>query len=218
DRLERVVGAKRLLADCTGRSGWPERGVYFFFESGEFRSDSGKGPRTVRVGTHALTPDAGTRLWGRLRQHRGTSSSGGGNHRGSVFRDLVGASLAARDPAIVVPSWNTDKPQHEVALAAEHEHERRVSAVIRSMPFPWVAIPDAASYGQRGYVETNAIALLSNYTRPAVDAPSPSWLGRHCDRALVRDSGLWNNDDVKKTHDAAFLRAFEALIAAMERA
>jgi hypothetical protein len=86
------------------------------------------------------------------------------------------------------------------------------------MPFLWVAIPDAASYGLRAYVETNAIALLSNCGRPVLDPPPPSWLGRHCDRELVRASSLWNNDDVEKTHDSSFLRAFEALIVVMERA
>src|SRR4051812_10489886 len=105
DRLERVVDGKRLLAYCTGRSGWPERGVYFFFELGEERSDSGAGPRIVRVGTHALTPNAGTRLWDRLNAHRGSASTGGGNHRGSVFRSLVGAALAWREPEAAVASW-----------------------------------------------------------------------------------------------------------------
>jgi hypothetical protein len=32
ERLEESVGGKRLLADCDGRMGWPQRGVYFFFE------------------------------------------------------------------------------------------------------------------------------------------------------------------------------------------
>ena len=29
----------------------------------------------------------------------------------------------------------------------------------------------------RGYIERNAIALLSNYGKPAIDPPSPGWLG-----------------------------------------
>jgi hypothetical protein len=51
--LEAKLGGKRLLSDCTGRMKWPGRGVYFFFEPGEVRTDSGEGPRVVRVGTHA---------------------------------------------------------------------------------------------------------------------------------------------------------------------
>ena len=38
-RLDRNVG-KRKLAECNGRMGWPTRGVYFFFDEGEFRHSS----------------------------------------------------------------------------------------------------------------------------------------------------------------------------------
>jgi hypothetical protein len=44
----------RKLSECSGRMAWPHRGVYFFFEEGENRSDTGDGPRVIRVGTHAL--------------------------------------------------------------------------------------------------------------------------------------------------------------------
>jgi hypothetical protein len=53
--LERRLGGTRTLVGCTAASGWPPRGVYFFFEPGETRSISGSGPRVVRVGTHALS-------------------------------------------------------------------------------------------------------------------------------------------------------------------
>jgi hypothetical protein len=57
--LAERVGGPRTLAACSGRLGWPRRGVYFFMEDGEIRSDSGTGPRIVRVGTHALTKAQG---------------------------------------------------------------------------------------------------------------------------------------------------------------
>jgi hypothetical protein len=69
--LAERVGGARTLATCSGRLEWPRRGVYFFMEDGEVRSDSGTGPRIVRVGTHALTEGSGTKLWTRLSQHRG---------------------------------------------------------------------------------------------------------------------------------------------------
>lgn len=83
----------------------PSRGVYFFVEPGEERTDSGVGPRVVRVGTHALRAGAKSTLSGRLRQHRGASVSGGGNHRGSIFRLHVGRCLAARHPELAVSTW-----------------------------------------------------------------------------------------------------------------
>src|SRR5262245_48697855 len=82
-RLQANLGGARTLAECSGRLSWPRRGVYFVMEIGETRSDSGNGPRIVRVGTHALKPNSNTRLWTRLSQHRGQVQSGGGNHRGS---------------------------------------------------------------------------------------------------------------------------------------
>jgi hypothetical protein len=51
--LAKSVDGPRLLRECTGRSGWPSHGVYFFFEPGQTRQDSDE-PRCVRVGTHAL--------------------------------------------------------------------------------------------------------------------------------------------------------------------
>src|SRR3989338_2134120 len=90
--LEKKCGGERVLAKCSGHLNWPHRGVYFFREPKEIRTDTGSGPRIVRVGTHALKTGSNTKLWTRLLQHKG-SNSGRGNHRGSIFRSIVGASL-----------------------------------------------------------------------------------------------------------------------------
>jgi hypothetical protein len=58
----------------------------------------------VRVGTHALKAGGSTTLWGRLSTHRGQLRSGGGNHRGSIFRLIVGTALIARD-GHKFPTW-----------------------------------------------------------------------------------------------------------------
>src|ERR1700688_2926380 len=79
--LAENIGGARRLATCSGRLHWPRRRVYFFMEEGENRLDSGNGLRIVRVGTHALKKDSGTKLWTRLSQHRGQQGSSGGNHR-----------------------------------------------------------------------------------------------------------------------------------------
>ena len=98
DQLAARLGGPRRLRDCTGSSGCPPQGVYFFYEDGENRADGSR--RVVRVGTHALTATSKATLWGRLRQHRGQLAGrnpGGGNHRASVFRRHVGAALIRRD-------------------------------------------------------------------------------------------------------------------------
>ena len=212
-RLETAVGGKRKLSDCDGRMQWPSRGVYFFFETGESRANSGSSPRVVRVGTHAVSSGSRTTLWKRLSQHRGTASTVGGNHRGSVLRLLVGAALLRRDPVGGVKTWGGPRPDTENARVLEKELERRVSRVIRAMPLQWLWIDDPArSQSRRAYIERNAIALLSNWDREALDSPSDGWLGLDCPRDMVARSGLWNQRHVRDTHDQLFLPAFERLV------
>jgi len=45
NQFKKAICAARALADCRGRMKWPSRGVYFFHETGENRSDMGEGPR-----------------------------------------------------------------------------------------------------------------------------------------------------------------------------
>jgi hypothetical protein len=89
---------RRLAASAASPSAtaiWTGRGGAYtsFSRWGEARSDTGDGMRVVRVGTDALKPNAGATLWGRLRQHRGSLKTGGGNHRASIFRLLVGTAI-----------------------------------------------------------------------------------------------------------------------------
>ena len=212
DTLEKNIGGARSLDVCSGRMEWPRRGVYFFREFGDIRSDTGTAPRIVRVGTHALKLAAGTKLWGRLSQHKGRQRSGGGNHRGSVFRDIVGASLIGRD-AYEVPTWGKGKSAPKNVRAGEEPLECIVSQVIGKMPFLWLSIEDEAGPEScRGHIERNSIALLSNYKRPPLDPPSQGWLGHHCNRERVQKSGLWNSNHVDESYDPSFLDELERLV------
>ena len=214
--LESRLGGARTLSQCTGRQDWPRRGVYFFREHGENRSDSGAGPRVVRVGTHALASQSGTTLWNRLSQHRGQAKSGGGNHRGSIFRLLVGTALIAKHGSDC-PTWGRGNSATAPIRASEASLEREVSQVIGAMPFLWVAIDDPpGADSQRGYIERNTIALLSNYSRPALDPPSRDWLGHYCNRERVRKSGLWNSRHVDEAYDPAFLDRLGQLVSRMQ--
>ena len=213
DRLEQGVGGARRLSSSDGRMDWPTRGVYFFFEPGEVRTDSGDGPRVVRVGTHALTTRSRTTRWNRLSNHRGTSGTGGGNHRGSIFRLLVGTALMHRDPSCAVDTWGQGNSAAGPVRDAERALERRVSGVIGAMPLLWLRIddpPDPAS--RRGYIERNAIGLLSDFDRTPYDPPSRGWLGFHCTRPKVRQSGLWNQQHVEEPYDPAFLEVLDRLV------
>jgi hypothetical protein len=218
DRLEQKIGGARKLADCSGRMVWPQRGVYFFREDGEGRTDTGSGPRIVRVGTHAVSEGSGTRLWTRLSQHKGQKGSGGGNHRGSVFRQLVGAALIAQNGR-TFPTWGDRKKSRDEVRDIEHAIECEVSACIGRMPFLWLAINDAPNKNSlRSFIERNAIALLSNAHRAPLDPASPAWLGRHSPHADVKAAGLWNSDYVDDDYAPSFLDTFEQLVQATERA
>ena len=228
-RLAAGLGGCRRLADCNGRMDWPRRGVYFFFEPGESRSLSGTGNRVVRVGTHALKDGSCATLWQRLSHHRGNAKGDGGNHRGSIFRLLVGAALARRGDCPLPPSWgkgnDPGKAARQLGLAsrvevkdAEADLERRVSAYIGQMPFLWLAVPDAPGpQSARGRIERHAIALLSHARTAAADRPSTNWLGVHSDRSRVCRSGLWNNNHVDEDGDATFLSEMAELVDAQLR-
>jgi len=223
DRLAAQVGGPRRLQCCSAAMNWPTRGIYFFYERGEDRSSSGKSLRVVRVGTHALKAGAKSTLWGRLSQHRGSSRSGGGNHRGSIFRLLVGSALANQSGTALPDSWGVGSSVSEAARRlgveraavkeAEADLESRVSGFIGQMPFLWLNVDDAPGpESDRDVIERNSIALLSCYCSPAADSPSPGWLGNSSDRERVRRSGLWNSDHVDAAHDPSFLDLMEAWI------
>ncbi len=216
DQLQLKVGSPRKLKNCNGYMAWPKRGVYFFMEDGECRSDSGKGLRVTRIGTHALKAKSKTKLWARLSQHRGTVISGGGNHRGSIFRLLVGTAILERD-GNANPSWGRGSTASRQIRQGERFLENAVSDVIGNMPFLWVAIEDeAGAESLRGYIERNSIALLSNCSEPVLDKASTNWLGHMCNREKVRGSGLWNQNHVSEIHDPNFLIQFRKLVDKME--
>jgi hypothetical protein len=216
--LENKIGFSRKLADCSGRMDWPKRGVYFFFEDGEIRSDTGSGPRVVRVGTHALTVGSGTKLWTRLSQHKGQVKTGGGNHRASIFRLIVGAALI-RKHELNCPTWGVGTSPGHIVREGEVRIERKASELIGNMRFLWLAIDDEPGpTSLRGYVERNSIAVLSNYNKPPLDPPSKAWLGHCSDRERVRGSGLWNQNHVDESYSPTFLDVLEQFISAVRKA
>ena len=201
-----------------GKLSLPKRGVYFFFEDGEMRSTSGNGPRVIRVGTHALKTGSQSKLKGRLSQHRGKLKDGGGNHRGSIFRLLLGTAIGKRQPTLARRTWGEGNSAAKQVMEDEHPMELEVSRCVRAMRIVWLDIPDnPGPSSQRGYIERHSIGLLSNWNRSeneAVDPPSQDWLGSDCAREKVRRSGLWNQDWVDFTHEPSFLDVLDSLAAA----
>jgi hypothetical protein len=211
--LAALPGQGKPLREYTGRQPWPERGVYFFLEPGESRTDR-SASRVVRVGTHAIAKGAKSRLWGRLRAHRG-SIDGRGNHRGSIFRSHVGAALLRRDGALL-HTWGVGQSAARSVRDGEIDHEKRVSAHIGSMPITWVAVPDPPGpHSARALIERNSIALISNRLDP-IDTPGEDWLGSNSERAEIKRSGLWNLNHVTDHCDGTFLDLFAELVEDMD--
>ena len=203
------------LENCDGKMPWPQRGVYFFFEAGEERKESGTGLRVVRVGTHAVSQNSKTTLWNRLSCHRGPTKSGGGNHRGSIFRLRVGEALIHKQGMKDYPTWGKGSSGTKEIRLKEHSLEKQVSHVIRKMPFLWLAVDDTPSKASmRGYIERHAIALLSNYNQNGypIDSHSEGWLGKYSSRPEIQNSGLWNSNYIDESYDAEFLRLMESLL------
>jgi hypothetical protein len=161
------------------------------------------------------TSTSGRTLWNRLSQHRGVAKSGGGNHRGSVFRLLVGEALLRRGRT-PVETWGIGSSPADAARVTglatstvkerERATEAAVSNIIGAMPFVYVRIGDPpGAESMRGVIERNTIALLSNLGKDPVDPPSPAWLGHDSGHERVRGSGLWNNRHVEDQYDPSFL-------------
>lgn len=198
------------LGACTAAMNWPERGVYFFLDPNERRASDSTAYRIVRVGAHALNAGSRSTMWKRLYQHRG-QASGMGNHRGSVFRRHVGWALLARD-GLTHPTWGVRPSAGRHVVKAERELEERVSAYLARLLVTHVPVLDKPGPdSMRGYVERNAIALLST-SGAAVDTPSDGWLGRHAKAEAIRRSGLWNVRHVGERAEEGFLEGLGELV------
>ena len=189
-KLESGTGGKRLMSTCKSQQGWPESGVYFFFEPSEVRCGTTE-PRVVRIGTHRVSRGSKATLWNRLRTHRGTSD-GVGNHRGSIFRRHVGAAISQKDPSARISTWGKGQSADAKTRKAEEGLERRVSAHLGAMHVLWLAIEDEAGpASDRAFIERNLIGLLVGQSGSA-DPPSKKWLGSYSSDERIRNSGLWN--------------------------
>jgi len=219
NKLENLF-PKRTLSQLTSKE-LPEQGVYFFFETNEKRQESNE-LRVVRVGTHAAQSGSKATLYDRLSKHRGTVKGGGGKHRSSVQRELIGDSFINKlQIAKNYPNWaiRSHKSIKET-LVGEIDLEIKISNyIVENMPFISLAVPGKSGKDNlRSYIEKNSIALLSNYEKTQkVNPPSRDWLGYHSSSELVKQSGLWNRQYVNLTTiDGDFYAIFEELISKMQ--
>lgn len=218
-QLRAAQGGGRRLPEIAGARGLPARGVYFFVDPTEPLILGH--PRIVRVGTHAVSEGSRSTLKQRLAQHRGRLAEAGGNHRGSIFRLLVGEALIARGLAPDCPSWGMKGARSAAAAvlarspddlaAAEAPVEQAVSAYLSGLEVVFAPVDDAPSReSARGVIERGAIALLAEAARRGLVTPGPDWLGHWSRRPTVHTAALWNQNHVAEPWSPEFLGIFEA--------
>jgi hypothetical protein len=186
-KLEKKIGGKKVFTTFDGQ-GAPDKGVYFFFEPEELRSNSITNLRVVRVGTHAIKENANTTLWGRLKKHLKH------NQRNSIFRHHIGCAIKNKDKNMKgINSWDCkgwrDVPKQK--RDREDFLENKVSNHIKSMPFLFLHVDTIEG---RINIEKYAIGLLSSIGSE-FDKPS-KWLGIKSDNDKIKKSGLWNDKEV----------------------
>lgn len=201
----------RKLSECTGKLGWPSRGVYFIFEPNELLDTRRFKPllqRITRVGTHAVSKGSKATLWDRLGAHKGTVG-GLGNHRSSIFRLHVGAALMAQSPRKwSLPTWGAGQVAPTQKRARERKLEEEVSKVIGRMHVLWLNVPDEPGpQSDRAYLERNAIGLLSR-ANLVKGRQHLSWIGNFSPNISIGLSGLWNLNHLNEVPDVEFTKVF----------
>jgi hypothetical protein len=167
----------------------PKNGIYVLFEEGE----RGHGTsRIVRIGTHT----GANQLRSRLKQHFLNR-----NKDRSIFRKNIGRALLQRDGNPFLQQWEVDlttrvnREQYGAGVDREMlaSLEQRVSEVIQTrFRFAAFEIPDRQ---QRLHLASRLVSTMSLCTECS---PSDQWLGRHSPKEKIRQSGLWQVNELHK--------------------
>jgi hypothetical protein len=167
----------------------PQNGIYVLFENGEYGHDS---DRIVRIGTHT----GNNQLRSRLMQHFIKE-----NKDRSIFRKNIGRCLLNRvnDPYLSV--WELDstssagKQNNKYMVNTEHQNaiEKSVSHYMQSQ-FSF-CVMEVLSKEDRLYHESQIVSTVSTCKECR---PSSNWLGLSSPKDKIRESGLWQVNELYK--------------------
>ncbi len=190
ERLHEVIAAGQRLGFPFLTDGLPEDGVYILFERGEWGHG---GERIVRVGTHT----GKGRLKSRLIEHFLNE-----NKDRSIFPKNIGRALLKQKNDPFLSCWELDlttkgaRGQHASLLYLHNKHivEGLVSKYIRAnLSFAVLRVQEKE---RRLQLESRLLSTLSNCR---ICCPSDNWLGLFSPKAKIRESGLWNVNELYKT-------------------
>ncbi len=167
----------------------PENGIYILFEKGELAHDTN---RIVRIGTHT----GENQLRSRLKQHFLQA-----NKDRSIFRKNIGRAFLNQGQDPFLQQWEIDlttraaKAQHANAIdfAKQKAIENKVSDYIQHNFYFVVFRVDKQA--KRLYFESRIISTVSLCN---VCKPSESWLGNSSPKKKIRESGLWQVNELWK--------------------
>jgi len=167
----------------------PKNGIYIIFEKGETFEGL---DRVVRVGTH--TGD--NQLRSRLYQHFTDE-----NKDRSIFRKNIGRCFLNLKKSPYAEIWELDfttkvqreKNAHLKDEPFEKRLEKKITSYIQeNLSFTLVEV-NAKS--KRLNLESRIISTISLCSNCK---PSPNWLGLHSPKIRIRESGLWQVNELYK--------------------
>ena len=167
----------------------PKNGIYILFEKGEKYNQF---DRVVRIGTH----NGQDNLPKRLTEHFITE-----NKDRSIFRKNIGRAILNRDNDSFIHEWNIDltakvareEYKEKIDLNYIKNIEKKVTDYIQNY-FSFVII-EIAEKEERLYYEKKLISLFSNCK---FSYPSNEWLGNYSPKKKIRESGLWQEQELWK--------------------
>lgn len=167
----------------------PFNGIYILFQKGEKAHGTN---RIVRIGTHTGTDQ----LRSRLQQHFIQE-----NKDRSVFRLNIGRALLNKNKDPFLKQWNLDlttreaKQKHvkHIDFNKQKKTEKKVSKYIQNN-FSFV-IFKVDHKEKRLELEAKLISTISLCKDCQ---PSPHWLGLYSPKNKIRESGLWQVNELYK--------------------
>lgn len=189
-RLHQIFNLQRIYDFPYHDSDVPLNGVYLLFEAGELAHG---GKRIVRVGTHT----GQNQLRSRLKQHFLLEKKDR-----SIFRKNIGRALLMRDRDPFLYEWEIDLTRADVRRAYAGkidtakliQVEKKVTEYIqRNITF---SVLEVTSKQDRLQLESRLISTVSLCKECQ---PSNQWLGQDSPNEKIRESGLWNVNELYKT-------------------
>ncbi|HLE08022.1 MAG TPA: hypothetical protein VI914_00140 [Thermodesulfobacteriota bacterium] len=167
----------------------PKNGIYIIFEKGETYDGL---DRIVRIGTHT----GNNQLRSRLYQHFTKE-----NKDRSIFRKNIGRCFLNKESNPYLKVWNLDLTTKErrkknaslINEAFQSQIEKKISRYIQgNLSF---AVIEVDNKEERLYLESRIVSTISLCGRCK---PSFTWLGLYSPKDRIRESGLWQVNELYK--------------------